>query len=143
MDPLIEMITPVVENAGAKLYDTEIAQEHGETIYRISITKEGGVDVDTCASISRQLSPLLDVHPPVGGEYRLEVSSPGIERRLRTPAHYESAVGESVKLTLKNGFVLKGKLLAFDGENVTIEVKGEAEVHPLAEVSKGRTRFEW
>jgi len=133
----------VIESAGAKLYDTEVTKEFGETIFRISITKEGGVDIDTCAAISRQLSPLFDVHPPVGGEYRLEVSSPGIERSLRRPEHYEGAVGESVKLTLKDGFVLKGKLIAFDGKDLTIEVKGEQEIHPLDTVAKGRTRFEW
>ena len=116
-------IEAIVASHGASLYEIETLQENDETIYRISIAKEGGVDVETCAEISRTLSPFLDVHPPMREAYRLEVSSPGIERKLTKPKHFQLSVGEKVKAKILGGDKLKGTLKNADENGITIENK--------------------
>jgi len=120
---LEEQIGKIVEANGAKLYDIETTTEFDETIYRVSITGEGGVSLDLCADISSELSPFLDVNPPMHGQYRLEVSSPGIERKLTKPKHFQQSVGAKIKVKVLGGDKLKGTLKSADEEGVVIETK--------------------
>ncbi|WP_201352577.1 ribosome maturation factor RimP [Hydrogenimonas urashimensis] len=136
-------VKKVVEAHGAKLYDTEIVNEDGHTVYRVYILKEGGVDLDLCADISRDLSPLLDVYPPVSGQYYLEVSSPGVERTLTKPEHFEKSIGENVYLKLSSGDKVKGKLLGLDDGEVILETEHGKERFALSEIRKARTYYEW
>ena len=136
-------VRKVVESHGAKLYDTEVANEDGHTVYRVYVMKEGGVDLDLCADISRDLSPMLDVYPPVGGQYYLEVSSPGVERTLKTPEHFQNSVGEKVYLKLSSGDKVRGTLKGFDEGDVVLETEHGQERFPLNEIRKARTYYEW
>jgi len=138
-----EEVKKVVESHGAKLYDTEVVNEDGRTIYRVYILKEGGVDLDLCADISRDLSPMLDVYPPVSGQYYLEVSSPGVERTLKKPEHFINSVGSDVRLKLSSGDVVKGRLLGFEDGKAVLETSAGEEEFPLAQIRKARTYFEW
>ena len=140
---LQEEVRKVVESHGAKLYDTEVVNENGQTIYRAYILKDGGVDLDLCADISRDLSPMLDVYPPVSGQYYLEVSSPGVERTLKKPEHFENSAGEKVYLKLSSGDRVKGTLLGFENGEVILETEHGEERFPLAEIRKARTYYEW
>jgi len=136
-------VRKVVESHGAKLYDTEVVNEDGHTVYRVYILKEGGVDLDLCADISRDLSPMLDVYPPVSGQYYLEVSSPGVERTLKKPEHFERSVGEKVYLKLSSGDRVKGTLKGFENGEVILETEHGEERFPLNEIRKARTYYEW
>jgi ribosome maturation factor RimP len=136
-------VKKVVESHGAKLYDTEIANEQGHTVYRVYIVKEGGVDLDLCADISRDLSPMLDVYPPVSGQYYLEVSSPGVERTLKKPEHFKNSVGENVYLKLSSGDKVKGKLAGFENGEVIIKTEHGEKRYPLTSIRKARTYYEW
>ncbi len=137
-------IEAVVESAGAKLYDIGTFNENGETIYRVSIIGEDGkTDIDKCVEITHLLSPLLDVTPPISGEYRLEVSSPGVERKLKKPRHYELSVGENVELKLYSTERVKGKLESFDGKSVTLQTEFGKEQFDLDDISSAKTYFEW
>jgi len=138
-----ESIEKIVRSHGAEFYDTETVQENDQTIYRVYITKEGGVDLDTCAEISNDISPLLDVHPPVSGNYFLEVSSPGIERPLKKPRHFQSAVGERVKLKIAGGEKLKGILEAADEKGITLKNKEGEQRIEYPQILKARTYFDW
>ena len=140
---LEESIEKIVRSHGAEFYDTETVRENDQTIYRVYITKEGGVDLDTCAEISNDISPLLDVHPPVSGNYFLEVSSPGIERTLKKPRHFKSAVGERVKLKIAGGEKIRGVLEAADDEGITIRTKEGEERYDYPRILKARTYFDW
>jgi len=93
---LIDNIEKIIKSHGATLYDSEIVNENSETIFRVYIVKEDGVNLDLCADISRDISPLLDINPPVNGEYRFEVSSPGIERKLTKLTHFKNSIGEKI-----------------------------------------------
>jgi len=136
-------ISKIIESHGAALYDTEIVTEFDETIFRVLVTKEGGVDLDLCATISNELSPFLDVHPPMSGRYRLEVSSPGIERKLTKPVHFKHAIGEKVKLKIVGGDKLKGLLKSADNEGIVVETKAGDESYSYADLNTCKTYFEW
>ena len=136
-------IEKIVESFGASLYDIETVNERGEVIYRVSVTKEGGVDLDLCADISSALSPFLDVHPPIASPYRLEVGSPGIERKLRKPGHFQGAIGEKVKLKVPGQDRLKGILKAADEKGIVVETKHGDESYTYGDVLKAKTYFDW
>jgi len=137
-----EKIEKVVNSHGANLYDIETLKDDDKTIFRVYITKNGGVDLDLCANISNELSPLLDVHPPVSGKYFLEVSSPGIERKLKKPNHFKSAIGERVKFK-HDGKKLKGIISKADDNGFFAKVDGEELFFDYNDVSKAKTYFEW
>lgn len=138
-------IKSVVESVGGSLYDTVITSDFGETIFRVSVTEKGSksISLDKCVEISRLLSPLLDVTPPVAGEYRLEVSSPGIERKLIKIEHFENSVGEKVQITLKGKEKLQGVLVGVQGNDIRVQIDEEEIVVPFADIVKARTYFEW
>ncbi len=136
-------IAKIVKANGALLYDTEVAQDAGDTIFRVSVTKEGGVTLDICAEISHTLSPFLDVHPPMSSPYRLEVSSPGIERKLRKPTHFQGAVGEKVKLKVPGQDRLKGLLKSVDERGIVVETTHGEESYSYGDIKTAKTYFDW
>lgn len=138
-----QTIEKVVESLGASLYDIEVVSEFDETIFRIMITKQGGVNLDDCAQISRELSPFLDVNPPMENEYRLEVSSPGIERKLMNPKHFIQSIGEKVKLKIADVGQIIGLLKDANEKEIVIEVNGETKTFTYPQINKARTYFEW
>jgi len=140
---LENQISKIVQSNGASLYDIETVTEFDETIYRILITKSGGVSLDMCADISRDLSPFLDVNPPMSGRYRLEVSSPGIERKLKKPSHFQNAIGEKIKLKIVGGEKQKGTLKSADNEGIVVETKAGDESYKYSDLNTCKTYFEW
>ena len=136
-------IAKIIEANGAALYDIETVTEFDETIYRVLVTKSGGVNLDLCATISHELSPFLDVHPPMSQAYRLEISSPGIERKLTKPVHFQNAIGEKVKLKIVGGDKLKGTLISADNDGIVVETKQGKEGFPYGELNMCKTYFEW
>lgn len=136
-------IEKIVNSYGAFLYDIESVKENDHNIYRVYITKDGGVDLDLCAEISNDISPLLDLNPPINGEYFLEVSSPGIERKLTKPKHFKSAINERVKLKIKGEGKIKGVIKSANDEGVTILVKGEENFFDYSQIDRAKTYFDW
>ena len=137
-------IKKMVESIGLSLYDTQILHENENTIYRVSVTAPGGVTLNQCSEVTHLINPLLDVTPPMSGEYRLEVSSPGIERRLKTLEHFAQSVGEKVALSTVNKEKLEGEILSVVGEEITVLTKEEGEQKvPFRSISKAKTYFEW
>lgn len=143
-------IASLVKSVGLELYDTSIVNENDETIYRVSVIspnivdgKKEGVSMDACVELTHLISPLLDVTPPVGGEYRLEVGSPGIERKLSKPEHYRLSVGKLVSLVLLNKEKYKGRLLCTEGSMIVLDAQGEELEIDMAQISKAKTYFEW
>ena len=140
---LNEQIEKIVKANGASFYGTETVQENDMTIFRVYITKEGGVTLDLCADISHELSVFFDVNPPMDGAYYLEVSSPGIERKLENPTHFMSAVGERVKFKVHGGDKERGLMTSADEKGFTIEKKGEEVRFEYDNISKAKTYYEW
>jgi len=140
---LNEQIAKIVKANGANFYGTETVQEDSNTIFRVYITKEGGVNLDLCADISHELSVFFDVNPPMHDAYFLEVSSPGIERKLENPEHFISAVGERVKFKINGGDKVKGLILSADKTGFVITLKGEEVPFNYCDISKAKTYYEW
>ena len=137
-------IKNIVESMDLSLYDITTVSEGGDTIYRILINSQEGISLDKCAEVTRVLNPLLDVTPPVKGDYRLEVSSPGIERKLKTLKHFNASIGEKVKVVLISNEVLQGPLLKVEGNLITIDDEQVKEqTIPYDEVIRAATYFEW
>jgi len=94
------LLSPVAESQGCELYDLEYVKEGGDRILRLFIDKEGGVDLEDCENVSHAAEVVLDEHDPIPTAYRLQVGSPGIERKLAKPAHYTRYVGQKISLKL-------------------------------------------
>ncbi len=133
----------MVESCGAKLYDIETLSDRGKTIYRVTITHPEGVDLDKCVQVSNLISPLLDVNPPISGDYNLEVSSPGIERKLKKLSHFANSIGEKVRVTTIQGEVIEGILKNVEGNKITIETKEGPKELDFDEIASAKTYFEW
>ncbi len=135
----------LLKECGVSLYDTETVTENDHRIYRIYITSDEPVTLEKCTEVTRIISPIMDLNPPVEGEYFLEVSSPGIDRQLKTIDHFRHSTGELVKLKLEDGTKLKAKILGTEGNNIKVydkQDKTEKEI-PFSEIAKAKTYFEW
>lgn len=131
------LVSTVVEDEGFYLYDLDLPSGRKGRML-IFITDEGGrgsgVNLDDCARISRRLSYKFDVELDIPGSYVLEVSSPGINRRLRRPEHFKSAVGERVRLVVDGSFYKTGQLkgVITSCEEQTIHIKPERKENDLS-----------
>jgi len=121
---LEEQIKIAVESCGVTLYEVGTAKDHSENIFRVTITKAGGISLDKCQEVSKLISPLLDINEPMKGKYRLEVSSPGIERKLKNIDHIKASVGEKIKGKEFSTETFRGELLSVDEDN-TLHLKDE------------------
>jgi ribosome maturation factor RimP len=151
---LFDVLEPAVVAAGLELVDVELRA----AVVRVVVDRAGGVDVDALAEVSRGVSEVLDRHDPVPGHrYTLEVSSPGVERPLRTPAQFARAVGETVTVRTVAGGEgerrITGRLAVADAEGIVVIPEDAAvggDDHTGAgrrlayhEVERARTVFEW
>ena len=136
---LNEVIKNIVEDNGCELYDIGISEEGDNKFFRVYITKPGGVKLSDCTTINNLLSPIFDIEEPLNDKYFLEISSPGIERKLTKKEHFSKSIGENVKITTNEGKKIKGMLKSFDGETAEI---GKEKV-PFNDIKKAKTYVDW
>ena len=141
------LVGPVVEASGLELWEVSFRGEGRRSILRVSVDREGGVDLDTIAEVAERLSRRLDLEDFGPRGYALEVSSPGLERALRTPRHFERSVGQRVKVKtsepVDGSKVHEGALVSADAEAVVIASEGGELRVPYAGIASARTVFEW
>jgi len=130
-EELTELLAPVVADLGLECLGVEYSPSHGNGLVRVYIeAPDRAVTVDDCEAVSRQVSATLDVHDPIQGRYTLEVSSPGIDRPLYTPAHFARFVGSDAKLEtnlpLNGRRRFQGPIRAVDGTTIVLEQDGIA-----------------
>lgn len=142
---LEESIKLAVEGCGVDLYDIVQTKEHKENILRVYITSKDGVNLDQCAHVSRMISPLLDIQEPMSGKYNLEVSSPGIERKLKTLHHFKCSIGSKVKVKNYQKELLKGELIRVSDEGlITIkDLDNNEQTIQFDDVLSASTYFDW
>lgn len=139
-----ETLVKMLEECGVSLYDTEVTTEFDKKIFRLYIMSKEGITLDKCQEVSRILSPIFDLEPPLEGEYFFEVSSPGIERKLSKPEHYLHSIGEKVKIKLNNKEKIIGTLEAFNDNTLSLMLAKDEKVQiSLNDIDKARTYFEW
>ena len=138
-EKVFAMLEPIASRHGVNIYDVEYVEEAGEWYMRAYIDKEGGVTIDDCEAVSRELSDALDVDDFIEDAYYLEVSSPGLGRQLKKDRHLSMSIGEEVEIKTyksidkKKEFV--GILKAFDQDTITIDNDGEEIVFPRKDVA--------
>ena len=139
-DRLTEMLEPAVEALGFELLGVEFVRAGKNSILRLFIDHENGINVDNCADVSHQVSAVLDVEDPISTEYSLEVSSPGMDRPLFKEAHFEKVVGQMIevrtRLPVDNRRKYKGTLLTLENGEITIEVDNQSYQLSLNNIEK-------
>jgi ribosome maturation factor RimP len=146
IDAIRDAVAPVIAGLGLELYDVELNGGGGTRTLRVTIDRAGGVDLDAITDVTRALSPVLDDDSTLPGSFLLEVSSPGVERSLRTPAHYLGARGctVSIKVRTESGTErVHGVLVDSDDERCMIETDGERAELRYCDITQARTVFEW
>ena len=143
-DKLLGLLEPVVAALGYELIEVEWSSAGRSSLVRVYIdrTDGGGVGLDDCERVSRSLGAVLDAADPVGTEYRLEVSSPGFDRPLRTAEHFARFAGSEARIELAAPIEgrrrFRGRLGPVEDGEVTIEVDRKVWKLPLAGISKAR-----
>jgi ribosome maturation factor RimP len=139
---LIALIEPVLARLGFELVELEYAAGRSQAVVRLFIDKAAGISVDDCELVSREVAALLDVDDPIPTAYTLEVSSPGFDRVLRTPAHFERFVGERVFVEMKaprgGRKRYTGLLQAVTAAGIELEVDKQTVGVPFEEIAKAR-----
>ena len=125
---LTDMLRPAVEETGKELLGIEFISAGNNSVLRLFIDHENGINVDDCAEVSRQVGAILDVEDPISSEYNLEVSSPGIDKPLFEMAHFQTVIGETINVKLSmplNGRrKFKGTLVAIENDTLIVDVDG-------------------
>ena len=141
-DALVKLLEPAIERLGYELVDIELKLGGRDGMLRVYLDKADGVDIEDCETVSHQVSAILDVEDALSGHYTLEVSSPGLDRTLTKPAHFERFMGEDVRVKLR--FPLegrrnfKGALKSADEKQIEIEVDGQSHSLPLTMIESAR-----
>jgi len=141
------VIEPYVTAEGVELDDLEIVGKEPGVIVRVTLDSVEPVGVDLLAALSRGLSRLLDAEDPVAGSYTLEVGSPGLERKLRRPHHYQKSLGRQVSVKT-NQLIAderrhRGVLASADEEGFVLNVDGIERRISYGDVASARTVFVW
>ena len=139
---------PLAEQMGYSIWDVEYVREGADYYLRITIDNEEGITIDDCEAFSRAIDPMLDEADPIADAYHLEISSPGVERDIKTPAHIEFCTGEMVEARLfaplEGSRVHRGILQGMDEEGRVLLAIGENTLAiPRASISRMTTVFEF
>ena len=150
------LILPILDDLGYELVDLQLQQDGKQLALRIFVDKPAGITLDDCVEVSREVSAILEVEDPIKAAYRLEVSSPGLDRPLKKAADFERFVGKKARLKSKNlidpdqrGTTRKtfvGTLLGFEEDNVRLELtdkQGGVIAIPLADLDKANLEEEF
>jgi len=124
------LITPIIEDLGFELVDLQLRNEEVGLVLRVTIYKDGGVSLDDCAQLSREIGHILDIEDPIKKAFRLEVSSPGLTRPLVTERDFARNCGKKVKI----------KFAADGGSETLIGIIGKTDVDKVEIIDEGRAK---
>lgn len=150
LDEVRDLAEAVARRRSLKLWDVEFAGQPGNSVVKVYVDSDnGGVDLDTVAEISEEISRGLDLKDPIPGRYTLEVSSPGLERNLKTPEHFARSVGDAVivkttEVVAGNSHRIDGRIVEAGDEHFRARLASGDEVEvPYSSIKSARTVFEW
>lgn len=142
------LVAPCITELGYRIWDVEYVKEGAEWYLRITLDSDDGIDIDDCEKVSRAINPIIDEADPIEDFYYLEVSSPGLERVLRKPEHFEASLGSEVEIRLfapdenkKKSYT--GVLSAYDEEALVIDMDQASQKIPMSKISKVQTVFDF
>ena len=141
------LVSPVVEAAGLELVEVTFNREAGRRILRVTVDRDGGVDLDTISSTAEQISRRLDLEGFAPGPYALEVTSPGIERPLRRPVDFQRRIGDRVKVrtteSIGGARNHAGALVSADAEAIVVATEGGELRVRYEDIASARTVADW
>lgn len=172
LEEVKDLAQAVARRRSLRLWDVEMSGRPGQSVLRVFVDSEDGVDLDTVAEVSEELSRGLDLRDPIPGRYTLEVSTPGLERTLKSPDHFKLSVGRAVVVkttapVVGNTNRIEGDIAAADEKTVTLSIGGtesgngtsgskrssneasesakaaEQVTVPYQDIKTARTIFEW
>lgn len=145
------LASPHADELGVELVDVEVKGQRGSRVVRLVADADDGLDLDLIAELSRRVGDLLDADDVIPGQYTLEVSSPGVDRPLRSPRQFQRNVGRDVRVVRTRDAIdrgekgeVTGRLAEADDEQLVLAIdKGRRLVVPLADVDHGRIVLPW
>jgi ribosome maturation factor RimP len=141
-DELTRLLEPTIEQLGYELADLEVKLGGRGGVLRIFIDQPEGIGLDDCEKVSLAVSALLDVEDPLPGHYNLELSSPGLDRKLTKTEHFQRFEGETLKVSMRFPIDgrkrFRGTLVSSDDENIVMEVDGKPYSLPIATIDTAR-----
>lgn len=148
LEEVKDLAEAVTRHRGLRLWDVEMGGRPGSSVVRVFVDGDEGVDLDTVAQVSEEISRGLDLRDPIPGRYTLEVSSPGLERPLRSPEHFALSVGKpavvkTAEVVVGNSHRIVGVIAAATSGSVTIATDGGDVELPYETIKSARTVFEW
>jgi ribosome maturation factor RimP len=147
MERVRSAVEPVLAPLALELLDVEVVGSGRARTLRLSVDRDGGVDLDAITQATRLVSPALDDLDPISGSYTLEVSSPGVERPLKLPEHFRRVVGETVSVKthveVEGERRHRGVLTEVDDEGAVVEVEGSPRRLRFEDMAHAHTVFEW
>lgn len=147
INAVAHILQPLLDEQHIELVDIELKKEAGGKTLRIYLDKPGGISVDDCAEVSRELGVQLDVNDVIEGSYTLEVSSPGLRRPLRKESDFERFAGKKVKIKTTQPFEnrrnFKGDLVGIDESVVSVNVDGKLYRLPMDSIKKANLEIDF
>lgn len=142
------IVLPVVQSLGYDLYDVEYIKEGGDWYVRLYIDSKKGIDLDDCEKVSDAVGEELDRVDPIPTSYSLEVSSCGLERRLREKKHFEAAISQNIEVKVYRAInkekIFTGILKAVDENSITLENEQDKEIQiDFDNISNAKILFNW
>lgn len=141
-----QLIEPVLTELGYELVEVQLRNEQLGLVLRLIIYQDGGISLDDCSAVSRTIGPLLEVEEPIAKAYHLEVSSPGLDRPLKTARDFARNMGQKVEAVFREGEATKNVIGTIADVNeimVTITVDGAPEQIALADIVKVKLVIEF
>ena len=142
-----ELITPILERMNFELVDVEYVKEGGTWYLRAYIDKEGGITVNDCEAVAREMNEILDREDYIEDSYVFEVSSPGLGRPLKKEKDYVRSMGKEVEIRTYRAIDREkefyGVLTAYDENSVTIDCEGEEKIFQKADIALIRLAFDF
>ncbi len=137
------LIEPVLAAEHVDLVDIELKGTVRSSVLRIFVDVDGGISLDQCTELNRHIGKLLDVHDVIPGRYRLDVSSPGVDRPLRTTRDFQRHIGRTVSLVFTDGSNCDGRIDRVEDGKIQLTINGDERIFPLDSVHHGKIKLQW
>jgi ribosome maturation factor RimP len=141
-----KMLTPIINSQGCDMIEIKCKGSHTRPIIQVFVDRAGGINIDDCAKLSRQMKDALDMSMPDIPQYRLEISSPGVHRPLKTERDFARNIGRVARIVYmvdENESSIEGKIIGINRDRVIIQAKERTIEIPIESIRQARIQLKW